>query len=160
MVTMVDIIKHYMWKDGEDDYSPLGSSDLESRFPGLKYSKCDGLNSKGKRKNVYIEEYSDSKMLRVWQDPEEVTREATDITFTLFFTGTDRQDKYDDFVEYVSNGKIHYWDSKRKKEAFMVLVDAIDPKEDTYKGSVPYLLAEFKLQNLWGECPTKEINEF
>jgi hypothetical protein len=156
---MTDTIKHYMWRDGDLKNSPKGSADLESRFIGLKYSKCNGLNSKGKRKDIYIEEYADSRELRVWQD-KGVFREATSITFEFFFIGDNRQSVYDEFVRYISNGKIYYWDSKRKKEAFMVLVDAIDPKEDTYKGSVPYLLAEFKLQNLWGECPTKEINEF
>lgn len=157
---MTDIVKHYMWKDGEVSNSPAGSKDLESRFRGLRYSKCDGLNSKGKRKNICIEKYADSSELRIWQDKKTVLREATYITFTLFFIGDGRQYVYDSFVEYISNGKIHYWDNVRKKEAYMVLEDAVKPKEEVYNGSTPYLLAEFKMQNIWGECPTKEITEF
>lgn len=156
---MADTVKHYMWKDGENDFSPSGTMDLESRFDGLKYSKCDGLNAKGKRKNIHIEKYADSDELRVWQDSETVLREATEITFTFFFVGSNRQAVYDDFVEYISNGKIHYWDDMRKKESFMVLSSASKPREDVYKGSIPYILADFKLQNLWGECPTKEITK-
>lgn len=157
---MSDTVKHYMWKDGETANSPKGTNDLETRFYGLKYSKCDGLNSKGKRKDVHIEKYADNPELRVWLGSEGPIREATDITFTFFFIGDSRQDAYDSFVEYIGDGKIHYWDTVRKKEAFMILVDQVKPKEDVYKGSTPYLLAEFKFQNLWGECPTKEISEF
>lgn len=156
---MSNTVKHYMWKDGETQNSPTGTDDLETRFNGLKYSKCDGLNSKGKRKDVHIEKYADSPELRVWLGSTPI-REATDITFTFFFIGDSRQSVYDSFAEYVGNGKIHYWDTVRKKEALMVLVDPVKPKEDVYKGSMPYLLAEFKFQNLWGECPTKDITEF
>lgn len=157
---MGDTVKHYMWKDGESHNSPTGTDDLETRFHGLKYSKCDGLNSKGKRKDAHTEKYADSHELRVWLGDNGPFREATEITFTLFFIGDSRQDTYDRFVKYVGNGKIHYWDNVRKKEALMILVDPIKPKEDVYKGSTPYLLAEFKFQNLWGECPTKDITEF
>jgi hypothetical protein len=149
-----------MWKDGETQNSPTGTDDLETRFNGLKYSKCDGLNSKGKRKDVHIEKYADSTELRVWLGLKDPIREATDITFTFFFIGNSRQNTYDSFLAYVGNGKIHYWDTIRKKEAVMVLVDQVKTKEDVYKGSTPYLLAEFKFQNLFGECQTKDITEF
>jgi hypothetical protein len=153
-----------MWQDGSADGKPFDGSgvkdtDIEKRWNGLKYSKCDGLNAKGKRKNVHVEKYADSPELRVWQDPDVVLREATDITFTFYFTGDNRQEIFDRFVRFCSNGKIHYWDTMRKKEAFMVFVEQTKPKEDTYKGTVPYILVDFKFQNLWGECPTKEISE-
>lgn len=150
-----------MWKDGESaNNSPTGTNDLETRFYGLKYSKCDGLNSKGKRKDIHIEKYADSPDLRVWQGSSGPIREATDITFTFFFIGDSRQSTYERFVEYIGNGKIHYWDNVRKKEAVMVLTDQVKPKEDVYKGSTPYILAEFKFQNLSGECKTKDIKDF
>lgn len=149
-----------MWKDGEAYNSPTGTNDLETRFDGLKYSKCDGLNSKGKRKDVHIEKYADSPEVRVWLGSDGPIREATDITFTFYFIGDSRQSVYESFIEYISNGKIHYWDTVRNKEAFMVLADQVKPKEDVYKGSTPYILAEVKFQNLWGECQTKDITEF
>ena len=157
---MSDTVKHYMWKDGESDNSPTGTKDIEVRFPGIKYSKCVGLNSRGKRKNVHIEKLSDRGELKVWQDPEKVLREATDITFSFYFTGVNRQAVYDSFMDYIGNGKINYWDTVRKKHAYMIFVDQAKPKEDVYKGSVPYILVELKMQNLWGECPTKEATEF
>lgn len=162
---MGNIARHYIWRDGYAVGKPVDGGgikddDIEKRWPGLKYSKCVGLNAKGKRKNVHIEKYADSAELRVWQDPDAVLREATEITLTLFFTGADRQAIYDNFVSYISNGKLHYWDTIRKKEAFMIFVDQSEPKEDVYKGSIPYILVDFKFQNLWGECPTKEVTEF
>lgn len=157
---MGDVIKHYMWKDIDEwAYGPNSGFDIETKYNGLKYSACTGLNDKGKRTNIHIEKSATSETLRVWQG-ETVIREATTITFTLYFIGEDRQKVYDNFCDYISNDKVHYWDTKRKKEAYLVLVDPIKPKEDIYKGSVPYILAEFKFQNLWGECPTKEITEF
>ena len=42
-----------------------------------------------------------------------------------------------------------------------MLVTAFYNTADTFfVSSIPYLLAEFKFQNLWGECPTKDITEF
>lgn len=147
---MADTIKHYMWKEGESRNMP-GGLDIEKRFQGMKYSQCDGLLDKGKRKNIQIESYADSNELRVWQG-NVVLREATTITFSMYFIGDDRQAKYEAFTEYVSNGKIYYWDNKRKKQAYLVYSEALQPNEDVYKGSTPYILAEFKFKNMWGEC--------
>lgn len=160
----MNIVRHYMWLDGSKNGKPVDGSgvkdtDLEKRFAGLKYAKCKGLNDKGKQKNVHIEKYADSDELRVWKDPETVLREATNITLELYFTGADRHAVYDNFVRYISHGKIHYWDTERKRDALMIFVDGTDPKEDVYKGSVPYIYVELKFQNLLGECPIKQIKE-
>lgn len=160
---MTNIVKHYMWKDGETIGKPINGlgikdDDIEKRWPGIKYSKCSGMTTKGKRKNIHIEKYSDSNELRIWQG-NDVIREATDIVFSFFFTGEYRQSIYDGFINYCSNGKIHYWDTVRKREAIMVLVDKSEPKEDIYKGSIPYIFVELKFQNILGECPIKEIEE-
>lgn len=128
--------------------------DLEQDFAGLKYIKCEGLLIKGKRKNVYTEQYCDSDTLRVWQDSN-VTREATNITLTCLFAGVDRQETYEAFYEYIKNGVISYYDSVRLKEARLVLVDALEPSEELFKGSTPYVKIDFKFQNLWGECKDK-----
>lgn len=160
---MIDTVKHYMWKEGESIGKPIDGlgkkdDDIEKRWPGIKYSKCNGLTAKGKRKNIHIESYSDSNELRVWQG-DTVIREATDITFSFFFTGENRQNYYDSFTNYCSNGKIHYWDTVRKREAIMVFIDKSEPKEDVYKGSIPYIYVELKFQNLLGECPVKQIKD-
>lgn len=125
--------------------------DFEKDFSGAKYAKCDGLLDKGKRKNIHIEKYAESDEARVWHGVD-VVREPTIITFTLYFIGDNRNEVYEAFYSYVSSGRIYYWDTKRLKKAYMVLVDAVNPSEDVYKGSTPYIAVDFKFQNLWGEC--------
>lgn len=150
-------VKFYMQKvDANGALISDTLKDLEVDFLGMKYSKCEGLLNKGKRKNIHTETYADSDTLRVWQG-EEVTREATTITFTFVFAGPTRQSVYDAFYEYVKNGVIAYWDTARMKEARLVLIDALEPGDDIYKGSTPYIRAEFKFQNLWGECKDKSL---
>lgn len=145
---MAQEIKFYMQKEGESVI------DLESHFDGLRYQKCVGLNDKGKRMNVYTEEYSDSDTLRVWQGAE-VTRKATTITFTFYFIGDNRHQAFNDFYAYVKNGKISYWDTARNKEALLVLSDEVKIGEDDWKGSPQNFKVDFKFQNLWGECRDK-----
>ena len=161
---MSNIVKHYIWRDGATVGKPSNGSgardnDIETQWPGLKYSKCDGLFTKGKRKNIHIEKYADSNDVRVWLDPTVIIREATEIVLSIYFTGENRHSEYESFLGFISYNKIHYWDTERKRESFMVLVDQTKPKEDVYKGSEPYIFVEFKFQNLRGECPVKEISE-
>lgn len=144
---MTGDVQYLFWKEGEE----TEGVDIETRFEGLLYSKCEGLLTKGKRKDIYEEKYADDDKLRVWQG-EKVTREATTITFTFFFVGENRLHTYQNFYDYVKNGKLYYYDTKRLKKAYMVLKEALDPQEDVYKGSTPYIKADFKFQNLWGEC--------
>lgn len=150
-------VKFYMQKvDANGALISDTFKDLESDFSGMRYSRCVGLMNKGKRKNIYTEQYSDSDTLRVWQG-EDVTREATTITFTFVFVGNDRKSVYESFYNYVKNGIIAYYDTARMKEARLVLIDALEPSDDIYKGSTPYIKADFKFQNLWGECKNKTL---
>jgi hypothetical protein len=156
---MTDTVKHYIWKEGETEFAPTSADakDLETRFPGIRYSSCDGLNNKGKRTNIHTESYADSDELRVWQG-ETVTREPTTITLSLYFIGENRQVIYEEFYQYISNGKVYYWDNVRKKQAYMILEDELKIREDVYKGSTPYISVDFKFQNIWGAC--KDVETF
>lgn len=139
-------IKHYLFKEGD-----AIAKDLEVDFVGLRYCKCEGLEARGERKNVYTETYADSDELRVWQG-EDVTREATKITFTLYFIGDNRQAVVDSFYEYISNGRIYYWDTKRLKKAYMIFNEEFSIGEDMYRGGTPYKEVKVTFQNLWGAC--------
>lgn len=144
---------HYIQKEGEEKVN------LETKFGRILYSKCEGLDTKGKRKNVYTETYSDSDNLRVWQG-EEVTREATKITITLAFIGNreERQETFDALYEYIKNGKLYYWDTARNKKAYFIFTEEYKTSEEMFYGSQPYILASFTLQNLWGECKECDDN--
>ena len=139
-------VKFYIKRESDTDYT-----DLESYFNGMKYSKCVGLEDLGKPKNIYTETYADADSLRV-HIPEEVKREATDITFTFIFFCENRKSVYDRFNEFIKGQKLYYYDTARNKQAYMVLIDKTEPKEDIYKGSKPYMSVDYKFQNLWGEC--------
>lgn len=148
-------VKFYMQKVDDSGNLIDGTlKDLESDFVGLLYCKCEGLLAKGERKNIYFESYADSDGVRVWQG-DEVVREPTNITFTFYFKGDDRQNVYESFYSYVKNGIISYYDNMRMKEARIVLKEALEPSDDIYKGSTPYITAKFKFQNIWGECRDK-----
>lgn len=140
-------VKFYMKRDGVDnDYF-----DLESYFDGMKYMECKGLEDLGKPKNIYTETYADADTLRAYiPAPTDIKREATTITFTFAFFGGNRQVVYDNFNEFIKGQKIFYYDTARKKQPYMVLMDSTSPKEDVYKGK-PYMVVEYKFQNLWGE---------
>ena len=144
---------HYIQKEGEEKVN------LETYFGRILYSKCEGLDTKGKRKNVYTETYSDSDNLRVWQG-EDVTREATQITLTLAFIGDrkERGDTFDALYEYIKNGKLYYWDNTRKKKAYFIFTEEYKTSEEMFYGSQPYILASLTLQNLWGECKKCDDN--
>lgn len=128
--------------------------DIEAypNFKGLKYSKCTGLNDKGKRKNVYVESYPEDTEARVYMG-NTVTREPTDVTLTLLFTGTvaERQLAYKNFCAYVENDKIYFYDNIRNKEVLLILPDPVKVSEEVFKGSEPYTEIPFKFQNIWGE---------
>lgn len=143
-------VKFYMKREGVDeDYIDIEDYFVEP-YTRLRYSKCDGLEDLGKAKNIYTETYADADELRVYL-PENVTREATTLTFTFAFIGVNKQKVYDRFCEFITGSKIYYYDTARMKQAYMVFTDKSAPKEDVYKGS-SYMVVDFKFQNLWGEC--------
>lgn len=154
-------VKFYIQREGEeavsieDNFSMITPATMP--HCGVLYSKCTGLFDKGKRTDIHTETYADSKEMRVWLG-NDVMREPTNITLSLYFVGDFRKDVFNTFMNAVENSKLYYWDTVRLKKAYMVLIDAITVKEDTYKGSTPYMLCEFKFQNLWGECKDCDAN--
>lgn len=154
-------VKFYIQREGEnavsiEDYFSINDQVNKSHC-GILYSKCDGLFDKGERTDVHTETYADSKEMRVWLG-KEIVREPTKITLSLYFVGGSRKDVFDTFINEVENYRLYYWDTVRLKKAYMILIDAITVKEDIYKGSTPYMLCEFKFQNLWGECKDCDAN--
>ena len=137
-----DIIEGSSEKSIEEDFN------VEGGF--VRYKECKGLNTIGSAV-VYTESYADSERLRV-HVPSNLVHKPTTVTLTLYFIGENRHNVYEEFYKYVSNGKILYHDTKRKKYAYLILIEATSPKEDNYKGSLDYTVVDFKFQNLWGEC--------
>lgn len=123
----------------------------------IYYVKCDGLEAKGKVKNVYTETYADSGIVRT-DFPTVITREAVDVTLTVALKHEDGADPtqrhnlggFDSFIAYLTNGLTVFWDSVRRKAAVLLLTDTVKPSKDTYLG-MNYLTADIKFSNIKGE---------
>lgn len=122
--------------------------DLEVDFDGLRYQEAKGLNLTGKPK-LYTETYADADKVRVYI-PENVTYEPTTITFRFVFFGDNRYETYDSFVTWVSGKRMVYHDTARGKYAYFYVGDSIQPAEEMWYGSTPYLRLELKVSNVYG----------
>lgn len=141
--------KFYMAEcDAKWDVKPDTQRDLESYFEGLRYQEAKGLNLTGKPR-LYTETYADADKVRVYI-PEDVTYEPTTITFSFVFLGENRYKTYDEFVSWVSGKRMAYWDDARNKRAFFYVDDSIQPAEEKWHGSTPYLRLELKVSNVYG----------
>ena len=141
----------YMKKVGEDtEYN------IENHWNGLLYKQFKGLSDYGKIKSVYTEEFAETDELQVYQNSTPI-RENTDLTFTCIFIGNDRRKTYHSFVDFLSKGKIQYWDNIRKRKVTFILIEAIEPSDDKLYGGTPYIMASFKLKNIKGQTDALEI---
>lgn len=123
--------------------------DLEADFSGMRYAKCEGIDYYGKPR-VYTEQYADSDTLRTYV-PNKVTRDATKVTFTFYFTGANRHQTYYDFLEYVTSGYHMYYDTARNRKFTFIVADEIKPASEQWHGGTPYLELRMTVQNLNGK---------
>lgn len=117
---------------------------LEEDFPGLRYKEFKGLEKYGKNKGVYTESFAETDEVQIWMSPTPI-RENIELALTLLFIGENRREAYHTFVDYISQGKIKYWDNVRNREVVFVLIEAVEPEIDTVKGGDDYLIAPFNL---------------
>lgn len=125
---------------------------LEESFVGMRYLEAKGLNLVGKPK-VYTETYADSKRVRVFLPPS-MTYEPTKVTFSFAFFGEERYQTYDAFVTWISGKRMVYWDDARKKGVFFYVADSIQPAEEKWYGSTPFLRMELNVSNVYGNTYT------
>lgn len=141
--------KFYMAEcDAEWKVQDGTEKDLERDFDGLRYQEAKGLNLTGKPR-LYTETYADADKVRVYI-PENVTHEPTTITFSFVFFGENRYKTYDEFVAWVSGKRMVYHDDARNKWAYFYVADSIQPAEEMWYGSTPYLRLELKVSNVYG----------
>lgn len=137
-------IKRYVNNAWEEEVS------ITDYFTGLHYCKCSGLSDYGKIKNIYTESYAETDELRLYI-PAIPVRENTDIEFEFAFSGDNRRDVYDSFVEWLSGYKLYYHDTLRKRTTHMVLIEAVEITDDYLYGNELYLVAKFKFKNIYGQ---------
>ena len=150
---MTSTYKFYMQECSSEGRILAGSRerDLENdtEFQGLKYSKAEGLDKIGKPR-IYTEEFSDSDRLRV-HIPRNLTNKPTTVKFTFYFTGENRRESYDKFVEYVRHGFKVYHDNARNKYLYFCVTEEIAPASEQWYGSTPYLELQLTVQNIFGK---------
>lgn len=142
--------KFYMQKCNRYNVPIDVDKDLEVDFDGLRYAKCEGLDTYGKAKNVYIETYADSDRVRAYVS-DKLTNDATKIKFTFYFVGEKRKETYHEFVEWVRNEYTQYWDTARNRKFTFVIQDEIKPASEKWHGSTPYIELQLTVQNLNGK---------
>ena len=138
-----------------DDGEPIDGTkkDLEVDFQGLRYSSCTGLGDFGKVKH-YTETYADSDEVRVFF-PEETLRDQTSVVFNFIFFGEYRLDVFSDFVNYITNTKVRYWDTARNRELDFYLEGEVKVSEEKWYAGIPYFKAAITVKNIKGQ--TKKI---
>lgn len=144
---MIDNPKFYMQRVDKTN-QPV--KDLEADFKGLRYKEFKGLENFGKIKSVYTESFAETDELQVYMADTPI-RENITPTLTLVFIGDNKRKAYHDFVDYISTGKIAYWDNVRKRKITFILTESIEPEYDTVKDT-EYIQASFKLQCLNGHA--------
>lgn len=144
-------IKFYMAEVNQADEIRVNTcKDLETDFVGLKYSKCTGIDDYGKPKNIYTETYADADSLRV-HIPKKVVYDATNVKFTFYFIGQERQSVYHNFIEYISGKRMVFWDNVRCRRLHFVFNEKVSITDEMFYGSEPYMKAEITVQNIYGK---------
>lgn len=138
----------------------------------LYYKSASGLGSYGKPQ-AYTETYAESEVATVVladkdTDVSSRPREQTDVTlsFYILYEGeeTSLQEKikavwalYYDFVDFISDGFMIYYDNLRQRKLLCYQSEKIELKEDNVKND-PLLLVEIKFKNVFGR--TFPISEY
>ena len=120
---------------------------LTTDFTGLLVSEVNGINTKGKNRNIYKEPYAEANGDRVWVGTPYY--ESTSINIKFYFKGTGRQSIYDSFCDYVNGYKLYYWDSYHSKKVSVIAEEIGEPVEEKY-GSNPNIEVTIKFTNFGG----------
>lgn len=130
--------------------APERNLEKDPEFEGLRYSKIEGIETKGAIKNSYAESYADADRLRVYA-PKEVKRKETNVKLTLYFVGANRFKALDAFNQYISGGFHKYRDTARNKWFAFYVKSELKPADAMWYGTTPYLKMDYELVNIFGQ---------
>lgn len=145
---------------GNDGVFTIGDIlDLEADFPGLRYKSMTGMGAYGKPR-VYSEIYPESDKADVYMlqsDP----RDPFKAVLTLYFFDPDNHSDYPsaiagadkpyrDFMDAISGRFVIYFDTARRRKAFLYLDESTEPKNDILKGGTPYKEVQFSFSSVYG----------
>lgn len=140
----------WSWKYLEQD------STLNPTNGKVRYRRFKGLESTGKPKNVYTETYAEAPIERVYNTYSGgVRHESFSVELDLVFLGSERVYAKDRLLAFLksNDGITVWWDNIRQKCAILLYNEAIEPEEDIYTSSEPFIEYVFKFTSLTGVHP-------
>lgn len=143
------IINKYFVKNSES-----GSFvDVTTSFDGVSVLAIEGLDSRGKALNVYIEQWiTGGTDFMITSNNGQIVRENVDIK-VVFIVGQryanatiDTQTVYDSFVDYMTNTDVWVRSAYVGKQVHCVATDKVEPKTiKLHRGDKTYILGEIQL---------------
>lgn len=146
LVNLEDFFVYAVTEDQGRPNKPTPRPDLGC----IKYSAIVGIDDLGSVKNIYTETYADANRVRV-SIPEKVQRESTEVTLVLYFVGEKRADVFNQFCDYICNGRHRYWDTAREKYFDFYISEKLTPSDELWYGSTPYFKVDVKMNNIFGQ---------
>lgn len=155
-------------KDANGKFVAEDAIEITEHFKGACYNKAEGIEAYGKIRS-YTETYPEADTPDIFF-PDDLTRETTDLTLTLYFFDPDKHEEeteaiaavdaaYHSFVEYISGTFIKYWDNIRQRKVMLAYQEATKPTVDRLYGIV-YKEVSFKFTNLYGKSFPLSSTEF
>ena len=127
--------------------------DVTTLFDGVSILAVEGLDSRGKALNVYIEQWiTGGTDFMITSNNGQIVRENVDIK-VVFIVGQryanetiDTQAVYDSFVDYMTNTDVWVKSAYVGKQVHCVATDKVEPKTiKLHRGSNTYILGEIQL---------------
>ena len=131
-------------------------TDVTTLFDGVNVLAVEGLDSRGKALNVYIEQWiTGGTDFMITSNNGQIVRENVGIK-VVFIVGQryanatiDTQTVYDSFVDYMTNTDVWVKSSYVGKQVHCVCIDKVEPKTiKLHRGGNTYILGEIQLQAL------------
>lgn len=124
------------------------------QFFNCKYRELKGLLEFGSIKNVYIEDYAERSLPRLYiPEKDSLTRNTTDCTLTVLFDSNTCIADSLKLQDYIQGQMFEWYDTFRGKYATFILID--QPKISTGEilyGNRKFRDVTYNLKNLYGEC--------
>ena len=130
--------------------------DVTTLFDGVSILAIEGLDSRGKALNVYIEQWiTGGTDFMITSNNGQIVRENVDVKVVFIVgqrysnTTINTQSVYDSFVDYMTNTDVWVKSSYVGKQVHCACIEKIEPKTiKLHRGGDTYILGEIQLRTL------------
>lgn len=139
-------------KQGDITFPQL---DIEEYFNGY-YARFEGLAEDGEVANVYIENFAEDSIAKVFQPPtDEIAHETTEVTLTMLWKSNEDYEVQEDervFYEYIKGQALVYTDTFRKKYWLLILKKQPKKVAEKLHGKQQYREVSYTFTNFGGKA--------